>query len=162
MPGQECQLFYIANHKTGNKTTFSEIPFTSQIILLFFCLNTFLLCVFLTGHMLHHVNIGLKVKQCVHQIPSVTMEASIQPITRTVLRVTLSVCPDFTWNDQVKVEIICINGKQNYLCCRFKYTSLHLSKRHIENSKKNMYWRFIWSIVVIFAIILKKKNDIIY
>lgn len=35
MPGQECQLFYIANHKTGNKITFSEIPFTSQIILLF-------------------------------------------------------------------------------------------------------------------------------
>ncbi|XP_049753918.1 activating signal cointegrator 1 complex subunit 3 isoform X2 [Elephas maximus indicus] len=53
------------------------------------------------GHILHHVNIGLKVKQCVHQIPSVTMEASIQPITRTVLRVTLSICPDFMWNDQV-------------------------------------------------------------
>ncbi|XP_006881253.1 PREDICTED: activating signal cointegrator 1 complex subunit 3 [Elephantulus edwardii] len=53
------------------------------------------------GHILHHVNIGLKVKQCVHQIPSVMMEASIQPITRTVLRVTLSICPDFTWNDQV-------------------------------------------------------------
>nr|XP_055115760.1 activating signal cointegrator 1 complex subunit 3 isoform X3 [Symphalangus syndactylus] len=53
------------------------------------------------GHILHHVNIGLKVKQCVHQIPSVMMEASIQPITRTVLRVTLSIYPDFTWNDQV-------------------------------------------------------------
>ncbi|XP_062952899.1 activating signal cointegrator 1 complex subunit 3 isoform X4 [Cynocephalus volans] len=52
------------------------------------------------GHILHHVNIGLKVKQCVHQIPSVIMEASIQPITRTVLRVTLSIYPDFTWNDQ--------------------------------------------------------------
>lgn len=55
--------------------------------------------------MLHHVNIGLKVKQCVHQIPSVTMEASIQPITRTVLRVTLSVCADFTWSDQVEVTV---------------------------------------------------------
>lgn len=53
------------------------------------------------GHILHHVNIGLKVKQCVHQIPSVTMEASIQPITRTVLRVSLSIHPDFSWNDQV-------------------------------------------------------------
>ncbi|XP_006865917.1 PREDICTED: activating signal cointegrator 1 complex subunit 3-like [Chrysochloris asiatica] len=53
------------------------------------------------GHILHHVNIGLKVKQCVHQIPSVLMEASIQPITRTVLRVRLSISPDFTWNDQV-------------------------------------------------------------
>ncbi|KAM4695371.1 activating signal cointegrator 1 complex subunit 3 [Discoglossus pictus] len=52
------------------------------------------------GHMLHHVNIGLKVKQCVHQIPSITMEAAIQPITRTVLRVRLSINPDFQWNDQ--------------------------------------------------------------
>uniref|UniRef100_A0A3B4YF91 Activating signal cointegrator 1 complex subunit 3 n=1 Tax=Seriola lalandi dorsalis TaxID=1841481 RepID=A0A3B4YF91_SERLL len=53
------------------------------------------------GHMLHHVNIGLTVKQCVHQIPAITMEASIQPITRTVLRVRLLVTPDFRWNDQV-------------------------------------------------------------
>ncbi|XP_037989589.1 activating signal cointegrator 1 complex subunit 3 [Motacilla alba alba] len=53
------------------------------------------------GHMLHHVKIGLKVKQCVHQIPSIIMEATIQPITRTVLRVRLNIAPDFTWNDQV-------------------------------------------------------------
>ncbi|KAJ8288293.1 hypothetical protein COCON_G00009520 [Conger conger] len=53
------------------------------------------------GHMLHHVNIGLKVKQCVHQIPAMLMEASIQPITRTVLRVRLTITPDFRWNDQV-------------------------------------------------------------
>ncbi|XP_031431613.1 activating signal cointegrator 1 complex subunit 3 isoform X2 [Clupea harengus] len=53
------------------------------------------------GHMLHHVNIGLKVKQAVHQIPAILMEASIQPITRTVLRVRLTVTPDFRWNDQV-------------------------------------------------------------
>ncbi|XP_063245781.1 activating signal cointegrator 1 complex subunit 3 [Prinia subflava] len=53
------------------------------------------------GHMLHHVKIGLKVKQCVHQIPSIIMEATIQPITRTVLRVRLSIAADFMWNDQV-------------------------------------------------------------
>ncbi|NXB10444.1 ASCC3 protein, partial [Cnemophilus loriae] len=53
------------------------------------------------GHMLHHVKIGLKVKQCVHQIPSIVMEATIQPITRTVLRVRLNIAPDFMWNDQV-------------------------------------------------------------
>ncbi|XP_059194984.1 activating signal cointegrator 1 complex subunit 3 [Centropristis striata] len=52
------------------------------------------------GHMLHHVNIGQTVKQCAHQIPSITMEANIQPITRTVLRVRLIVTPDFRWNDQ--------------------------------------------------------------
>lgn len=54
--------------------------------------------------MLHHVNVGLSVKQCVHQIPSITMEATIQPITRTVLRVRLLVTPDFRWNDQVSTN----------------------------------------------------------
>lgn len=128
MPDQECQLFYTANNKRSNKITFSEFSFTSQIILLLFCLDTFLLCdVFLVGHMLHHVNIGLKVKQCVHQIPSVTMEASIQPITRTVLRVTLSVCADFTWNDQVEGENTYLNVLQECLCCTFNCTSLCLS-----------------------------------
>lgn len=53
--------------------------------------------------MLHHVSVGLTVKQCVHQIPAITMEASIQPITRTVLRVRLVITPDFRWNDQVKM-----------------------------------------------------------
>ncbi|TMS11145.1 Activating signal cointegrator 1 complex subunit 3, partial [Larimichthys crocea] len=57
------------------------------------------------GHMLHHVNVGLSVKQCVHQIPSITMEATIQPITRTVLRVRLLVTPDFRWNDQVVLHV---------------------------------------------------------
>lgn len=56
------------------------------------------------GHMLHHVNIGLTVKQCAHQIPSITLEANIQPITRTVLRVRLIVTPDFHWNDQVNAS----------------------------------------------------------
>uniref|UniRef100_A0A8C9Y3Z0 Activating signal cointegrator 1 complex subunit 3 n=1 Tax=Sander lucioperca TaxID=283035 RepID=A0A8C9Y3Z0_SANLU len=59
------------------------------------------------GHMLHHVNIGLTVKQCVHQIPSITMEANIQPITRTVLRVRLIITPDFRWNDQVYYALTC-------------------------------------------------------
>ncbi|CAL8248146.1 unnamed protein product [Lota lota] len=53
------------------------------------------------GHMLQHINIGTKVKQCAHQIPSLLMEASIQPITRTVLRVRLVITPDFRWHDQV-------------------------------------------------------------
>uniref|UniRef100_A0AAY4D056 Activating signal cointegrator 1 complex subunit 3 n=1 Tax=Denticeps clupeoides TaxID=299321 RepID=A0AAY4D056_9TELE len=53
------------------------------------------------GHMLHHVNIGQKVKLCAHQLPCLLMEANIQPITRTVLRVRLTIIPDFKWSDQV-------------------------------------------------------------
>ncbi|KAB0398837.1 hypothetical protein E2I00_005247, partial [Balaenoptera physalus] len=95
------------------------------------------------GHILHHVNIGLKVKQCVHQIPSVTMEASIQPITRTVLRVTLSVCPDFTWNDQVEMENTYIYIKEKCLYCRFNYTSLQASGgRQVHGTVGEPWW--IW------------------
>lgn len=32
------------------------------------------------------------------------MEASVQPITRTVLRVRLVVTPDFRWHDQVNTK----------------------------------------------------------
>jgi activating signal cointegrator complex subunit 3 len=44
---------------------------------------------------------GGKVKQCVSYIPQVGLEASIQPITRTVLRVRLSITAEFRWNDRV-------------------------------------------------------------
>lgn len=64
------------------------------------------------GHMLHHVNIGLKVKQCVHQIPAILMEAAIQPITRTVLRVRLTITPDFRWSDQVTIATTLRMGRK--------------------------------------------------
>ena len=51
--------------------------------------------------MIHHVRMGSKVKQCVHQIPQLDIDASIQPITRTVLRVRLNITADFTWSDRV-------------------------------------------------------------
>lgn len=81
------------------------------------------------GHMLHHVNVGLSVKQCVHQIPSITMEASVQPITRTVLRVRLIVTPDFRWHDQVNTKpldpsltnIMIIFYAKKKICCYHCY-----------------------------------------
>ncbi|XP_071491238.1 activating signal cointegrator 1 complex subunit 3-like [Diadema antillarum] len=53
------------------------------------------------GHLVHHVSMGPKIKACAQQLPSILLEASIQPITRTVLRVRLTITPDFTWSDRV-------------------------------------------------------------
>ncbi|XP_071957193.1 activating signal cointegrator 1 complex subunit 3-like [Antedon mediterranea] len=53
------------------------------------------------GHMVHHVRMGKIIKQCVQQIPSIDIDASIQPITRSVLRVQLKIRAEFQWNDKV-------------------------------------------------------------
>ena len=53
------------------------------------------------GHMMHHVRMGSKVKSLVDQFPTIKLHATVQPITRTVLRVTLVIEPLFTWNSRV-------------------------------------------------------------
>ena len=44
---------------------------------------------------------GTTVKRCVNQIPAISLACSIQPITRTVLRVRLTIKPEFQWDDRV-------------------------------------------------------------
>jgi hypothetical protein len=44
---------------------------------------------------------GPVIKRCVHQLPQLELDANIQPITRTVLRVRLDIRPDFHWDDKV-------------------------------------------------------------
>ena len=51
--------------------------------------------------MVHHVRKGKDIKALVESFPSLSLDASIQPITRTVLRVRLSVTPAFRWNDRI-------------------------------------------------------------
>lgn len=104
MPGQESQTFTYPGAKQASNTSLYKLIWKSELYAFSWKCKFVTPNVFLAGHMLHHVKIGLKVKQCVHQIPSIIMEATIQPITRTVLRVRLNIAPDFTWNDQVKKE----------------------------------------------------------
>lgn len=53
------------------------------------------------GHMVHHIKMGPVIKRCVHQVPVLELDASIQPITRTVLRVRLEIKPEFKWDEKV-------------------------------------------------------------
>ena len=43
------------------------------------------------GHLIHHVSMGNVLKRAAEEIPTLDIEVSIQPITRTVLRVRLVV-----------------------------------------------------------------------
>ncbi|TPX31933.1 hypothetical protein SmJEL517_g04845 [Synchytrium microbalum] len=53
------------------------------------------------GNIIRHNKMAPTVAKCVDQFPTLYIEASVAPITRTVLRVTLYITPDFTWNDRV-------------------------------------------------------------
>jgi activating signal cointegrator complex subunit 3 len=52
------------------------------------------------GHLVRHVSVGSVLKRAAEEIPLLELEATIQPITRTVLRVRLAVTPNFRWNDR--------------------------------------------------------------
>ena len=63
------------------------------------------------GLLVHHVRMGGKIKACVEQLPQLQLEASIQPITRTVLRVKLTIYCRFRWNDKVSRSVSRWNDK---------------------------------------------------
>ena len=44
---------------------------------------------------------GQVVKKVLMGFPSLSLAATIQPITRTVLRVRLSITPEFEWDDRL-------------------------------------------------------------
>ncbi|KAI8847431.1 Sec63 Brl domain-containing protein [Chytridium lagenaria] len=53
------------------------------------------------GALIRHMKMGSTILRCLEQFPTLLLEAEILPITRTVLRVTLSITADFYWNDKI-------------------------------------------------------------
>ncbi|KAI9206036.1 Sec63 Brl domain-containing protein [Polychytrium aggregatum] len=53
------------------------------------------------GQLVRHGKMGATIEKCVQQFPRLALDATIAPITRTVLQVSLKVTPDFVWNPRV-------------------------------------------------------------
>jgi activating signal cointegrator complex subunit 3 len=53
------------------------------------------------GILLRHPKMGDKVKECVSNLPVIDIESSLHPITRTVLRVKITLTARFRWNDKL-------------------------------------------------------------
>lgn len=51
------------------------------------------------GELIGLPNEGRKIHRWVHQFPKLELRALVQPITRTLLRVVLTIMPDFEWNE---------------------------------------------------------------
>ncbi|GAV65809.1 DEAD domain-containing protein/Helicase_C domain-containing protein/Sec63 domain-containing protein [Cephalotus follicularis] len=53
------------------------------------------------GELIRFTKMGKTLHKFVHQFPKLNLAAHVQPITRTVLRVELTITPDFQWEDKV-------------------------------------------------------------
>lgn len=53
------------------------------------------------GDFLRNQKYGGMVRKCAEEFPLLDVEASLQPITRTVLRIRISITASFRWNDRV-------------------------------------------------------------
>ncbi|KAE8717867.1 SNRNP200 protein [Hibiscus syriacus] len=53
------------------------------------------------GELIRFPKMGRTLHRFVHQFPKLNLAAHVQPITRTVLRVELTITPDFQWEDKV-------------------------------------------------------------
>jgi len=53
------------------------------------------------GELIAFPKMGRTIHKYVHQFPRVDLSAHVQPITRSILRVDLTITPDFQWNSKV-------------------------------------------------------------
>ncbi|EOY19725.1 U5 small nuclear ribonucleoprotein helicase, putative isoform 2 [Theobroma cacao] len=53
------------------------------------------------GELIRFQKMGRTLHRFIHQFPKLNLAAHVQPITRTVLRVELTITPDFQWEDKV-------------------------------------------------------------
>ncbi len=53
------------------------------------------------GELIRIPKMGRVLHKFIHQFPKLNLAAHVQPITRTVLRVELTITPDFQWEDKV-------------------------------------------------------------
>jgi pre-mRNA-splicing helicase BRR2 len=53
------------------------------------------------GDLIRYPKIGKTLHKLIHQVPRVELEAQIQPITRSTLKIDLKITPDFQWDEKV-------------------------------------------------------------
>lgn len=57
---------------------------------------------FLSGELIRMPKMGKTIHKYVHQFPKLDLAVHLQPITRSTLKVELTITPDFQWDDKVR------------------------------------------------------------
>ncbi|KAF5746457.1 U5 small nuclear ribonucleoprotein helicase [Tripterygium wilfordii] len=73
------------------------------------------------GELIRYPKMGRTLHRFIHQFPKLNLTAYVQPITRSVLKVELTITPDFQWEDKVHDKWI---GSQTFLPVSFRYLIL--------------------------------------
>eukprot|EP01119_Soliformovum_irregulare_P015903 TRINITY_DN4546_c1_g1_i2.p1 TRINITY_DN4546_c1_g1~~TRINITY_DN4546_c1_g1_i2.p1 ORF type:complete len:1649 (-),score=558.98 TRINITY_DN4546_c1_g1_i2:15-4961(-) len=85
------------------------------------------------GQLVNVPRLGVTVKKYIEQFPTIGIESNIQPITRTILRVTLTLTCEFVWNDRLHGNVepwwIWVTDADNTFIHHTEYYLMHkLSK----------------------------------
>ncbi|XP_043809314.1 LOW QUALITY PROTEIN: DExH-box ATP-dependent RNA helicase DExH12-like [Manihot esculenta] len=86
------------------------------------------------GELIRFPKMGRTLHKFIHQFPKLNLAAHVQPITRTVLRVELTITPDFQWEDKVHgyVEPFWVIVEDNDGECILHYEYFMLKKQYID------------------------------
>lgn len=57
---------------------------------------------FVSGELIRMPKMGKTIHKYVHQFPKLDLAVHLQPITRSTLKVELTITPDFQWDDKVR------------------------------------------------------------
>eukprot|EP01104_Vermistella_antarctica_P009338 TRINITY_DN238_c1_g1_i2.p1 TRINITY_DN238_c1_g1~~TRINITY_DN238_c1_g1_i2.p1 ORF type:complete len:2228 (-),score=554.58 TRINITY_DN238_c1_g1_i2:294-5987(-) len=88
------------------------------------------------GEMIRHPKMGPVVAQWVSRFPFLDIQASVQPITRTILRIKLNISADFEWHDATHGAVqpfwIWVEDSENDQIYHAEYYLLH--RKHASES----------------------------
>ncbi|MBN3296912.1 U520 helicase, partial [Amia calva] len=59
------------------------------------------------GELIRMPKMGKTIHKYVHQFPKLDLSVHLQPITRSTLKVELTITPDFQWDDKVRLSLLC-------------------------------------------------------
>jgi activating signal cointegrator complex subunit 3 len=92
------------------------------------------------GSYLRHPKMGFKVKECINYFPSIDIETTLHPITRTVLRVKITLTAEFTWNDKIhgNSEFFWVWIEDPHHNHIYHHEFFNLQKKHVKTNEPQL------------------------